>query len=668
MLQQEAPGDYVVATGETHSVREFCERAFARAGISLRWTGTGADEKGRRRGERKAPRGRRSALLPSGGGRRSPRGRLEGPRRARLVAADRLRRARRDDGGRRPREGAEGSGRSPGVSRRARFRFPAWPGGREAGSRASSGPRARGPGRGPRPGADRQRRGDPALVEREPASARGASLPVSRRPEARPAARCARSCAVVGAARLDRDASVPRLPAAPGRSFRRRPRGATRTRSRTNSSRLVAARVMTARVASGIDGVRHVREILPAPILPASLIASRRRGRARRAPDCRDGSGATGRSASTSSRRRRSTTPTGATTNGRGGSAGAGDFVTASSWHPAFGRTIARIARRLREEEEKSSAKGEEGAPRGLREPTDLVDVGAGEGEMLAAADEALRSWGIRDEFRLVGVERSAARRARAAERVPSASWLSSFEEIPGPFSGLLVAYELFDALPVRALFFEGERLLERFVGAGGASRSQRPEISSNGKKAIVPDSVALLETCARAGSFSARASGSRSARQRIPSLFPFQRRSPGVSFSSSTTGPRPVRSTVRPVSPGTLEAFRAHQVTRDVLSDPGSRDITAWVDFTEIADGALARPGSPWRGPSARPASSPRRGSRRRSRRPRRGRRRRSVSSSVTPSASSWRRAEWGSRFASSSRRAAPISGRALVEWPNRE
>jgi GDPmannose 4,6-dehydratase len=46
MLQQETPGDYVVATGETHSVREFCERAFARAGITLRWTGKGADEKG----------------------------------------------------------------------------------------------------------------------------------------------------------------------------------------------------------------------------------------------------------------------------------------------------------------------------------------------------------------------------------------------------------------------------------------------------------------------------------------------------------------------------------------------------------------------------------------------------------------------------------------------
>ncbi|MFI5182193.1 MAG: GDP-mannose 4,6-dehydratase [Thermoanaerobaculia bacterium] len=46
MLQKETPGDYVVATGETHSVRDFCERAFSLAGIPLRWTGSGADERG----------------------------------------------------------------------------------------------------------------------------------------------------------------------------------------------------------------------------------------------------------------------------------------------------------------------------------------------------------------------------------------------------------------------------------------------------------------------------------------------------------------------------------------------------------------------------------------------------------------------------------------------
>ena len=36
MLQQETPEDYVVATGETHSVREFCELAFAEAGLDYR--------------------------------------------------------------------------------------------------------------------------------------------------------------------------------------------------------------------------------------------------------------------------------------------------------------------------------------------------------------------------------------------------------------------------------------------------------------------------------------------------------------------------------------------------------------------------------------------------------------------------------------------------------
>jgi GDPmannose 4,6-dehydratase len=46
MLQQEQPDDYVLATGEAHSVREFAELAFARVGIRLSWRGSGVDEKG----------------------------------------------------------------------------------------------------------------------------------------------------------------------------------------------------------------------------------------------------------------------------------------------------------------------------------------------------------------------------------------------------------------------------------------------------------------------------------------------------------------------------------------------------------------------------------------------------------------------------------------------
>jgi len=46
MLQQEEPRDYVLATNETHTVREFVELAFAEVGIEIEWKGTGEDEKG----------------------------------------------------------------------------------------------------------------------------------------------------------------------------------------------------------------------------------------------------------------------------------------------------------------------------------------------------------------------------------------------------------------------------------------------------------------------------------------------------------------------------------------------------------------------------------------------------------------------------------------------
>jgi len=46
MLQQPAPSDYVLATGEAHSVRSFVDRAFDAAGLSLHWEGGGADEVG----------------------------------------------------------------------------------------------------------------------------------------------------------------------------------------------------------------------------------------------------------------------------------------------------------------------------------------------------------------------------------------------------------------------------------------------------------------------------------------------------------------------------------------------------------------------------------------------------------------------------------------------
>lgn len=46
MLQQDEPKDYVIATGQTHTVREFVEVAFKEVGIDIKWQGTGINEKG----------------------------------------------------------------------------------------------------------------------------------------------------------------------------------------------------------------------------------------------------------------------------------------------------------------------------------------------------------------------------------------------------------------------------------------------------------------------------------------------------------------------------------------------------------------------------------------------------------------------------------------------
>ena len=46
MLQQDRPDDYVIATGRSHTVREFCQWAFEEAGVPIRFEGAGLDERG----------------------------------------------------------------------------------------------------------------------------------------------------------------------------------------------------------------------------------------------------------------------------------------------------------------------------------------------------------------------------------------------------------------------------------------------------------------------------------------------------------------------------------------------------------------------------------------------------------------------------------------------
>lgn len=248
-----------------------------------------------------------------------------------------------------------------------------------------------------------------------------------------------------------------------------------------------------------------------------------------------------------------------------------GDFVTGASWHPAFARALARIARRVA---------AECGVLR-------IVDVGAGEGELLANLRDALAG----EAPELVGVEASARRRELGRARVPEAAWLADAAELTEGAAGLLVGYELVDALPVRA-FRVGDdgALLERLVGIDTASQLAWVEARAADGSQILARLQArgaslepgqLLEV--RPGAPALAATLAKAVGKGLLLLFDYGARTRPLYMGAARPN-------------GTLEAFRAHRVTRDVLSDPGGRDVTAWVDFGELEE-VLATEGMAVRG-----------------------------------------------------------------------
>ena len=109
ILQQDEPDDYVLATGETHSVREFVELAFAEIGRAIDWRGKGVDEAGRRRQERRACWSR-SIRAISARPKSTAAGRpAKAQRRAGLEARAQLRGAGARNGGGRPGRGRRGA-------------------------------------------------------------------------------------------------------------------------------------------------------------------------------------------------------------------------------------------------------------------------------------------------------------------------------------------------------------------------------------------------------------------------------------------------------------------------------------------------------------------------------------------------------------------------------
>ncbi len=105
ILQADEPDDFVLATGETRSVREFVEVAFAEVGRSVEWRGKGGHRGDRRRQEiRQDPGSHRSRLFPADRSRSPDRRRQQGARKARLEAEDKLCATGQGNGGGRSRD------------------------------------------------------------------------------------------------------------------------------------------------------------------------------------------------------------------------------------------------------------------------------------------------------------------------------------------------------------------------------------------------------------------------------------------------------------------------------------------------------------------------------------------------------------------------------------
>src|SRR5574341_447326 len=221
----------------------------------------------------------------------------------------------------------------------------------------------------------------------------------------------------------------------------------------------------------------------------------------------------------------------------------AGDFVTAPELGSLFGRTLANQLKAL---------------------DGPVLELGAGSG---ALAETLLKELD-REYFVL---ETSGALRARQAARLGSR--VRFLKELPEKFRGTMIANEVADALPVHALAWRDQGIMERGV-SGKLSWAERPATGAVLEAAKAIDVAAPYES--EIG-LSARA-WMRTLAERLEQ---------GVILVVEYGFPQ--REYYHPQrSMGTLMAHTRHRSHGDPFVNPGAQDITAHVDFSALAQAAF--------------------------------------------------------------------------------
>jgi SAM-dependent MidA family methyltransferase len=237
---------------------------------------------------------------------------------------------------------------------------------------------------------------------------------------------------------------------------------------------------------------------------------------------------------------------------GRLRSAEEGDFLTSPEVSRLFGETLSQFIR---------AERARLGEPEGFV----VVDAGGGSGSLLSPllAAEPVEAW---------AVEVSPAAREMLAKVLPPDRVVSSIERLPTPLTGVVIANELIDNLPVAVAARVGGHWRERWVGAEDddlvlVDANPRPQVVDwCGRFAGPVPEGGLVEVQLAAGEWV----GSLLSRLEAGSLLI-------IDYGDTASGLAPRRST------GTLRTYRAHHLGPDPLDEPGATDVTVDVNFTAL-------------------------------------------------------------------------------------
>jgi SAM-dependent MidA family methyltransferase len=251
----------------------------------------------------------------------------------------------------------------------------------------------------------------------------------------------------------------------------------------------------------------------------------------------------------------------------------AGDFLTAPETHAIFGWTVARRIEAMW---------AELGRPR----PFHFIEYGAGSGTFAVSMLDGLRRRGSKDlldAIRYEPIESNPRRLDDLRRRFERDGLAGRLAEIGAPtdgsvpVTGVILANEFLDALPVHRVVFRGGELLELFVvlreSAGGgfaeiAAEPSTPELAPR----LADDGVDLAEgqvaeICLELDPW-LRGVALRLARGYVLAIdYGYE--------AAELYGPRRLA--------GTLLGYRGHRVEENPFADPGLVDLTAHVDFTAV-------------------------------------------------------------------------------------